>query len=177
MIRIAFATVLLLAVSATRLAAEEFPERVPEVWTIVIGIDDYEDRAIPDCTGAVFDAHAIGRFFRESARWGADHVLFMSDSGNLRHGRPEDPVTNLRPTKENLDWAITKWLDHRLKPNDLVLIYFAGHAVGLPPRPESRPWAALARLPLADRRARAGPGPARLAARRVSRSRGLEKPE
>ena len=177
MIRIAFATVLVLAVSATRLAAEEFPGRVPEVWTIVIGIDDYEDRAIPDCTGAVLDARAIGRFFRESAGWGGDHVLFMSDSGNLRHGRPEDPVTDLRPTKENLDWAITKWLDHRLKPNDLVLIYFAGHAVGLPPRARVAAVGAPARLPLADRRAGERPGPARLAARRVPRSRGLEKPE
>ncbi len=151
MIRFVLGAVLILAVLALRLAAEEMPGRVPEVWAIVIGINDYKDPAIPDCTGAVRDARAIGLFFRGSAGWGGDHVLFMSDFGNLLHGRPEDPVRDLRPTRANLEWAIKEWLAYRLKPNDLVLIYFAGHAIGLPPLPESPP-GTRPRVPLADRR-------------------------
>ena len=43
-----------------------------------------------------------------------------------------EAVRDLRPTRENLNWAVREWLGKRVRPGDLTLIYFAGQAVALP---------------------------------------------
>src|SRR5262249_40933117 len=35
-------------------------------------------------------------------------------------------------TRANLDWAFKHWLADRVRPDDTVLVFFAGHALGLP---------------------------------------------
>ena len=127
---------LIAAFSAAQLDAGETAERGPEVWSVVIGIDGYQ--SFPRCASAVLDARAVGQHFVK-AGWGDDHVLFLNDFGDLRPGKATDPARPLKPTRSNLDWAIKDWLACRLKPDDLAVLYFAGHAVGLPSRPDSPP--------------------------------------
>src|SRR5947209_8560892 len=79
------------------------PARKPQVWAVIVGIDLYDDPNIPRCPGALRDGRALARWFTETARWDNRNVLKINDNGALRHGRPEDPISDLYPTRENLD--------------------------------------------------------------------------
>ena len=74
------------------------------------------------------------RWFTATAHWGDPHILVMNDNGEARHGRPEDLLHSLRPTRENLDWALKQWLGHRLQPGDIGIVYFAGQSAVLDDR-------------------------------------------
>src|SRR5262249_46906594 len=50
----------------------------------------------------------------------------FSDLGNLDHGPVEAPRPNIRPTRANLNWAFETWLPSRIRPDDLVVFYYAG---------------------------------------------------
>ena len=65
----------------------------------------------------------------------------MDRQSQRRHGAPADPLPNLYPSRENLNWVLQEWLPARLRPNDIVLIYYAGQAAGLPPKPDALPGA------------------------------------
>ncbi len=106
----------------------------PSVWAVVVGIDRYEDGLIPPCSGARRDAQAVSLWLSRTAGWGDRNVLRMDDLGQKRHGLAAAPISNLFPTRENLDWAVVEWLGHRVKKNDIVVIYFAGQAVSRAPR-------------------------------------------
>ena len=121
------ALALVLAPSLTARAAP------PKVWAIAIGIDDYDDKLIPGCHGAARDARAVAAWFERTAGWGERNVLRMDELGRKAPGRPGDPITNLRPTRANLDWAVVEWLGHRVGPGDVCVIYFAGQATSKPP--------------------------------------------
>lgn len=107
----------------------------PRAWAIVIGIDRYDDPAIPRCTGAVRDARAVADWFASTAGWGGRNVLRMSELGRREHGPAGGDVPDLLPTLDNLNWAVTDWLDARARKGDVVVIYFAGQATARPPRP------------------------------------------
>ena len=100
----------------------------PQVWAVIVGIDLHEDPAIPRCRGAKRDGGALARWFTETAQWGSAHVLLMNDNGPAGHGPPEEPIRALRPTRANLNWALTQWLGHRLRPGDVAVVYFAGRS-------------------------------------------------
>src|SRR5947209_1570581 len=102
--------------------------RKPQAWMLIVAVDLYDDPGIPKCPGASRDGGALVRWFTEVARWDNHHVLLLNENGVPRHGRPEDPVHALLPTRENLDWALTQWLKHRLRPGDVAVVYFAGRA-------------------------------------------------
>ena len=104
-------------------------------WAVLIGVDGYEDPSIPPCERSASDAIVLEKWLTSTAKWPADHILSLVDGGNRRHGEANGPNRRLHPTRENLDWAIKEWLASRIRPNDLVLIYFAGQAVLLPDRP------------------------------------------
>ncbi|MBX6314315.1 MAG: caspase family protein, partial [Isosphaeraceae bacterium] len=131
--------------SALRLGPESHPsgpiaaERAPAVWGIIIGIDQYQDEAIPACHGAVADARAVARWLAETAGWGEDHVLLLIDDVRPRPGSPSNRPKVLRPTRANLDWAIQRWGADRVTTGDVVVVYFAGQAIGLPPPAEAAP--------------------------------------
>jgi WD40 repeat protein/uncharacterized caspase-like protein len=106
----------------------------PKVWAIVIGIDAHDDAQIPSCRTGVRDARTIAEWFVKEAGWGERQVLRMDYLGSKTHGRADQDLSNLRPTRANLDWAIVEWLGHRVQKGDVVLIYFAGQANARPPR-------------------------------------------
>ncbi len=118
---------------SSRSLATEPPEARPKVWAVVVGIDRYEDSLIPPCSGSVRDARAIAEWFSVTAGWGERQVLRMDDLGRPGHGLPAESLTNLKPTRANLDWALVEWLGQRVGKNDIVVIYFAGQAVARPP--------------------------------------------
>ena len=107
-------------------------DRPPTLWALVVGIDAYQDPAIPACHGAEADAQALARWLADTAGWGDDHTLLLLGSGQaaLPASRPADAVQTpekpLLATRANLDWAIDHWLAPRLGPRDLVVFYFAG---------------------------------------------------
>jgi WD40 repeat protein len=119
-------------VASTRsLAAPDAPARTPEVWAVIVAIESYDDDNIPGCPGAIRDGTALARWFTATAQWSNPHVLLMNDNGEEKHGRPQDLLPSLRPTRENLDWALKQWLGHRLQPGDIGVVYFAGQSAVL----------------------------------------------
>jgi len=110
----------------------------PRLWVVAIGIDQYRDNAIASCRGAVRAANAVAQWVTETAGWGEEHVLLMDERGQETPGDPAK-TRRLLPTLSNLQWAFKTWLPARVKPDDTVLVYFAGHAIALPPRPEEAP--------------------------------------
>lgn len=100
----------------------------PATWAIVVGIDQYQEEAIPDCHGAAADARAVASWFETAAGWGAGNVLLMDDRGEPAPGPDPGWTGRLLPTGANLDWACRKWLANRAGPSDVVVIYFAGQA-------------------------------------------------
>src|SRR4051794_30270291 len=128
---------IVLAGSAWLLAparAADVPPTKPQVWAVVVGIDRYEDQLIHACSTATRDARTVAGWIAKTAGWGGDHVLFMGDRGVREHGKPEEAATDLLPTRDNLDWALTAWLGHRARAGDVVVFYFAGQATVRPPK-------------------------------------------
>ncbi len=111
----------------------------PKVWAIVIGIDQYGDDLIPSCHGAARDAGAVGDWFVKTAGWTGRNVLKLTDLGQPTPGPDPEKVSNVQPTKANLEWAFKVWLAPRVGAGDLVVVMFAGQAVALPPRPNDPP--------------------------------------
>ncbi len=124
----------LLVPSADTLAAPEAPAHTPEVWAVIVAVESYDDPDLPGCPGARGDATALARWFTATAHWGNPHILVMNENGEARHGRPEDLLHSLRPTRDNLDWALKQWLGHRLQPGDIGVVYFAGQTAVLDDR-------------------------------------------
>ena len=121
---------LMLASSVLLISSRASAAEPPRVWAIVVGIDAYDDPAIPKCLNASTEARAIRRWLVEVAGWDGRQVLVMDGSSQARHGPPAQEIRNLRPTRENLEWAVRQWLPHRARPGDLVLVAFAGQAIG-----------------------------------------------
>ncbi len=111
-------------------ATAQEPSRAPKVWAVLVGIDAYEDPELPACSGAAMDARALRKWLVETAKWETSQVLLMDGSSQRNHGPKEQQLESLRPTRANLDWAVKEWLAHRVKPGDVIQIYFAGQAVG-----------------------------------------------
>jgi WD40 repeat protein len=109
---------------------------------MVIGIERYEEQlAFPRCRGAARDAAELARWLIVSAGWGPKSVLLLTDHGPAELGF-DDPAgrpVHRRPTKANLDWGARQWLGSEARPGDVLVVFFAGHALGFPDRPDDRP--------------------------------------
>ena len=114
------------------------PNRTPQVWAVIVGIEKYADKTIPPCEGAIGDETALVSWLREFPGWDNNNVLRLDENGTTNHGLPVTNVRNLKPTRENLDFALKGWLGSRVQENDVVVFYFAGHAVALPPKPDAK---------------------------------------
>ena len=90
-------TLALLHAVARSAPAPDGPGRQPEVWAVLVGIDLYNDPAIPRCLRANREGAELARWLTETAHWDRRHVLLMNEFGLRRHGRPEDHVTPSRP--------------------------------------------------------------------------------
>jgi len=87
---------------------------VPEVgayYALVVGIDDYEDKAMLDLRCAVKDASEVAKVLRED--YGFRDVILL---------------LNEQATDEAV-WKAFGSLKERVSPRDSVLIYYAGHGV------------------------------------------------
>ena len=106
------------------------PPHRPELWAIVVGIDNYSDPllragSLPE---RVREATRVRGWFRSHGEWESSHVLYLADFGNPDPGSPGNPEANILPTGKNLNWAFRTWLKSRARPDDLVVFYFAGRA-------------------------------------------------
>ena len=109
------------ATEAYELASSSFSG---ERFAVVIGVSDYSDEQIPDLQYAHRDALSFAEFLR-------------SPQAGLG-GFPDDRVfrlTNQEATLQNMKTALYRFLDGATE-NDVVYIYFAGHGVADPNRPE-----------------------------------------
>lgn len=111
----------------------------PSLHAVLIAVDGHDDPAIPACPGASGDVQAVRRWLIGPGGWTSANVLVMDRLSQRRHGAPADPLPNLYPSRENLDWVLRDWLPARARPNDIILVYYAGQAVGLPPAPDALP--------------------------------------
>lgn len=105
--------------------------RRPEVWAIVIGVENYVDPGIADARGSIGQANQVFSWLRSVADWDRSHLLLLTDLGANDPGKPEAPAPNIRPSRANLTWAFDVWLKAKARPDDLILVYYAGRAVGL----------------------------------------------
>ena len=84
-------------------------KRPPQVWAIVIGIDNYTDPAIPDSQTAADNAQSVVQWFR-AAGWDESPAapvpgLRQRRPGHARRARPQHPAD-----QKNLNWAMDEWL-------------------------------------------------------------------
>lgn len=118
-----------------------------QVWAVLVGIDRY--RALPPCHAAVRGMEVVRRWLVEEAGWGASNVLLLTDAGSESPGPESNTPKELLATRANLEWAFRRWLPARLRPGDVVVVYFAGHAVRVPsPGETSGRWGQERLLPV-----------------------------
>jgi uncharacterized caspase-like protein len=88
---------------------------------VVIGIDKYSDPNIPNLRSARADAEAISAALRD---------------GIALRERSVETILDTRATRAAIMKAVGEALPRRQRPEDLVVIYFAGHGS---PEQESPP--------------------------------------
>ncbi len=101
--------------------------RPPEVWAIVVGIDDYNNPVVPDGKTAVRNAQRVRRYIQRTG-WGERHQLLLTDGGSAEPGELAAPAVNILPSRPNLKWAFEKWLANNARAGDMVVFYFAGES-------------------------------------------------
>ena len=85
-------------------------KRPPQVWAIIIGIENYTDPAIPDSQTAADHAQNIVQWFR-AAGWDESPAAPASGTSAMPNpGKPEAPASSILPTRKNLKWAVDEWL-------------------------------------------------------------------
>ncbi len=95
--------------------------REPVQWAVVVGINDYRDQKISDLSGAVPDA------------WTFYHYLTSPFGSKI----PQDRailLLNEKATRANVEGAFG---NIKACPNDVVILYFAGHGMPEPNSPEN----------------------------------------
>ncbi len=137
---------LLIPISMTSWAmaqvGQPVPAAGPRVRAMLVGIERYEEQlAFPRCRGAARDAADLARWLIASAGWAPTSVLLLTDQDPAALGFDGPAVRPLyrQPTKANLDWGARQWLGSEARPGDVLLVFFAGQAIGLPDRPGDRP--------------------------------------
>lgn len=115
------------------------PGTGPQRLALVVGINDYQSPDIPDLNGAVLDAQRMAS-------------LLTSPTG---YGFPEANVCLLldrEATAARFEQAFEQSLVSRARPEDTVVLYFAGHGAQLPDQNGDEPDALDETLVLADSR-------------------------
>ncbi len=85
------------------------------------------------------DAANLARWLIGSAGWGPSSVLLLTDQDPAELGFDEPAARPLhrQPTKANLEWGARQWLGSEARPGDVLVVFFAGQAIGLPDRPDN----------------------------------------
>lgn len=86
---------------------------IRDKWAVVIGVDNFKDKRIPQLHFSAKDAADFAKFLVQKANFAPDHVLLL---------------LNDDATHDNITAAICDdWLPKRVDENDLVLIYASSH--------------------------------------------------
>ena len=101
--------------SATATAPAPPAPKVANRWAVVIGIGEYEHKAIPRLRFAARDAQAMYDFLTTKGGYPKQNVLLLTDT------------TAEKPTLQNIRRALGDFLFRRPGRDDMVLIYYAGH--------------------------------------------------
>ncbi len=114
-----------LSMASPSLASEETPKKVLEVgltknvsairdkWAVVIGVDSFKDKRIPQLHFSAKDAADFAKFLVEKANFAPDHVLLL---------------LNADATRDNIIASLCdEWLLQRAGKNDLIMIYASSH--------------------------------------------------
>jgi uncharacterized caspase-like protein len=93
----------------------------PQLWAVIVGISEYENKTIPPLHFADADAEAFADFLRkpEGGGFSPDHMRVL---------------VNKDATLANLKIAFVEFLSQAID-KDLVMIFFAGHGAPDPARP------------------------------------------
>ncbi|MDF1736611.1 MAG: trypsin-like serine protease [Minwuia sp.] len=93
------------------LATLDVPDRPLGNRALLIGIDDYWDDDF-DLTGSVADVERIRSLLLADGSFTEDQIMVLTDA---------------QATRANIHLAFEKWLTAQTRPDDLALLYFAGH--------------------------------------------------
>lgn len=93
------------------LATIDIPQRPRGNRALLIGIDDYWDDDF-DLTGSVADVESIRQMLLDSGTFTQSEILVLTDAD---------------ATRANIHLAFEQWLTAQTRPDDLVMLYFAGH--------------------------------------------------
>jgi hypothetical protein len=91
------------------------PVRISNRWAVVVGVGEYDSRAIPRLRFAARDAEAMHTYLTTHGGYPKENVVLLTDS------------TAQKPTLLNIKRALGDFLARRAGRDDMVLIYFAGH--------------------------------------------------
>jgi hypothetical protein len=96
-----------------------------QIWAIVIGIDEYVRPSIPKLRYAVADAKLFSQALQDTIKVPRDHIFLMTS----------DAVDeNNQPRFVNVAYRLSA-LKGKVKKDDTVIFYFAGHGVTLDGEP------------------------------------------
>lgn len=87
----------------------------PQRWAVVVGIDTYDNPAIPRLQATTADAEAVYRVLTEQGGFKKENVVLITDR------------TDRKPTLRTLKWALGTFLARSARKGDTVVIFFAGH--------------------------------------------------
>lgn len=111
----------LIALSTVATAATAAPLQAKgERYAFIVGIDRYDDDAIPRLDGAVKDARALKEALIAKCGFDPRRITMMTTDSL-------DPI--LKPTKTNLSRVSAAFLSQDFQPDDVVFMFYAGHAV------------------------------------------------
>ncbi len=131
-IGVLLAALLALAPEARAQAPRDpLPAGRPQLWAIIVGVGNPLDVKIRAQSSREVAQQALGvlGWFSGPGGWDRSHLLLLTDfGGNDDPGSVQSPAPNIKPTKQNLDWALREWLAPRAKPGDVIVFYFAGQS-------------------------------------------------
>jgi uncharacterized caspase-like protein len=136
-----------LAISASSDTLTPFvvpPPDFPNVWAVLVGVDDYKDAALPDLRFAGRDARAmLGALDNAYSAWG--EARDSRDDRGGRDGRDDRGAARFTrahalllarggdgaPTAANVRYALETWLPSQTGRGDLVIVFLSGHGIAL----------------------------------------------
>lgn len=98
-----------------KLNNRQSPQSKPirDKWAVVIGIDQFKDKSIPELRYSAKDAKDFARFLVEKGNFAKDHVKL---------------ILNEKATENNIRNVLgDKWLPRRAMPDDLIVIFVSSH--------------------------------------------------
>ena len=91
----------------------------PQVWAVVVGVDEYVRPSVPRLRYAVADAKLFSQALQESLKVPADHLFVMTSDA---------VVENDQPRFVNVAYRLGA-LKQKVHKDDTLIFYFAGHGI------------------------------------------------